>query len=110
MYIKLEKAQKLIKQLRDSIIKPNIITLAKKKGKQATILKPALTDRLDLLFPFEDYLIIIVLILAIAYIVFLDYIINMSTGIMQVTDTKNWPEYTRNQVILVKSRLCFNYK
>ena len=38
---------------------------------------------------FKDYLIIIVLILAIAYIVFPDYIINIDIGIIQVIDTKN---------------------
>ena len=51
--------------------------------------KPILIDRLDLLPLFKDYPIIIVLILAMAYAVFSDYIINMGTGIMQATDTKN---------------------
>ena len=59
---------------------------------------------------FKDRPIIIVPILAIAYIVLPDYIINISAGIMQVIDTKNWPEYTRNWVILVELRLYFDYK
>jgi hypothetical protein len=53
-------------------------------------------DKLDLLPLFEDRPIIIVLILAIAYIALLDHIINIGIGIIQVIDTKNWPEYTRN--------------
>ena len=65
---------------------------------------------LDLLFLFKDRPIIIVLISAIAYTVFPDYIIDIGIGIIQVTDTKNWPEYTRNWVILVELRLYFNYK
>jgi hypothetical protein len=58
--------------------------------------KPALTDRLDLPLLFEDCPIIIVLILAMAYIILPDYIINMGAGIMRATDTKNWSEYARN--------------
>jgi hypothetical protein len=46
-------------------------------------------DRLDLLSLFKDCLIIIVLILAIAYIVLPDYIINIGIGIIQVINTKN---------------------
>jgi hypothetical protein len=44
---------------------------------------------LNLLFLFKDYLIIIVLILAMAYTVFLDYIINMGAGIIRVINTKD---------------------
>jgi hypothetical protein len=44
--------------------------------------KPVLIDKLDLLPLFKDYPIIIVLILAMAYIVLPDYIINIGTGIM----------------------------
>jgi hypothetical protein len=89
VHIKLEKAQKLIKQLRDGIIKPNIATLAKKKGKQAATSKPAPTDRLDLPSLFEDRPIIIVPISAIAYTALLDHIINIGAGIMRATDTKD---------------------
>jgi hypothetical protein len=39
-------------------------------------------NELDLLSLFKNYLIIIVLILAIAYMALPDYIINMSTGII----------------------------
>jgi hypothetical protein len=46
-------------------------------------------DRLDLLPLFKDCPIIIVLILAMAYMVFPDHIINMGTGIIQVIDTKD---------------------
>ena len=46
-------------------------------------------NRFNLLLLFKDRPIIIVLILAIAYIVLLDYIINISIGIIQVIDTKN---------------------
>ena len=46
-------------------------------------------NRLDLLPLFKDRLIIIVLILAIAYIVFLDYIININISIIQVINTKD---------------------
>ena len=67
-------------------------------------------DRLDLPPLFKDRPIIIVLILAMAYMVLPDYIINMGIGIMQVTDTKDWPERTRNWVILAESRPRFNYK
>ena len=51
--------------------------------------KPIPTDRLDLLPLFKDRPIIIVLILAIAYIVLLDYIINIGIDIIKVTDTKD---------------------
>jgi hypothetical protein len=44
---------------------------------------------LDLLSLFEDCPIIIVLILAMAYMIFPDYIINMGTGIIRVIDTKD---------------------
>jgi hypothetical protein len=46
-------------------------------------------NRLNLLPPFKNRLIIIVLILAIAYIALPDYIINMGIGIMQIINTKN---------------------
>jgi hypothetical protein len=42
--------------------------------------------------------------------VFPDHIINMDIGIMRVTDTKDWPEYTRNWIVLVESRLYFDFK
>jgi hypothetical protein len=100
----------LIKQLKNGIIKPNTTILIKKKGKQATILKPVLINGLDLLPLFEDRPIITVPISAIAYIVLPDHIINMGIDIIRVTDTKDWPECTRNWIILVESRLCFDFK
>jgi hypothetical protein len=72
--------------------------------------KPAPTDRLDLPPLFKDRPIIIVLILAIAYAAFPDYIINIGAGIMRATDTKDWPERARNWVILAESRPRFDYK
>jgi hypothetical protein len=110
LYIKLEKAQKLIKQLRNGIIKPNTAIPTKKKGKQATILKPVLINGLDLLPLFEDCPIITVPISAIAYTVLPDYIIDIGIGIMRVTDTEDWPERTRNWVVLAESRLYFDFK
>jgi hypothetical protein len=59
---------------------------------------------------FEDRPIIIVPISAIAYTALPDYIINIGAGIMQATDTEDWPEYTRNWVILAELRLYFDYK
>jgi hypothetical protein len=51
--------------------------------------KPVLINRLDLLSLFKDCPIIIVLILAMAYAAFPDYIIDMGAGIMRVIDTKD---------------------
>ena len=45
-----------------------------------------------------------------AYIVLPDYIINMGIGIIRATDTKDWPEHTRNWVILAESRPYFDFK
>ena len=59
---------------------------------------------------FKDRPIIIVLILAIAYIALLDYIINIGAGIIRATDTENWPERARNWVVLAESRPRFDYK
>ena len=53
------------------------------------MLKPILINKLNLLSLFKDCPIIIVLILAMAYAVLPDYIINISAGIMRVTDTKD---------------------
>jgi hypothetical protein len=72
--------------------------------------KPVLTDGLDLLPPFEDRPIIIVLILAMAYAALPDHIINMGAGIMRATDAEDWPERARNWVILAESRPRFDYK
>jgi hypothetical protein len=46
-------------------------------------------DKLDLLPLFKDRPIIIVPILAMAYMALLDYIINMGAGIIQVIDIKD---------------------
>jgi hypothetical protein len=62
---------------------------SRRKASKLLYQKPALIDRLDLLSLFKDCPIIIVLILAMAYIVLPDHIINMSAGIIQVTDTKD---------------------
>jgi hypothetical protein len=45
-----------------------------------------------------------------AYVVLLDHIVNMGTGIMRATDTEDWPEHARNWVILAESRPRFDYK
>ena len=59
---------------------------------------------------FKDRPIIIVLISAIAYTAFPDYIIDIGAGMIRATDAEDWPECTRNWVILAESRLCFDYK
>jgi hypothetical protein len=100
----------LIKQLRNGIIKPNTAIPTKKKGKQAAILKPVSTNGLDLPPPFEDRPIITVPISAMAYTALPDHIIDMGIGIIRATDTKDWPERTRNWVILAESRLRFDFK
>ena len=110
LYIKLEKAQKLIKQLKNGIIKPNTATPTKKKGKQAAISKPASTNGLDLPPPFEDRPIITVPMSAMAYTALPDYIIDMGIGIMRATDAEDWPERTRNWVVLAELRLRFDFK
>jgi hypothetical protein len=110
LYIKLEKAQKLIKQLRNGIIKPNAATPTKKKGKQAAISKPVSTNGLDLLPPFEDRPIITVPISAMAYAALPDYIVDMGIGMMRATDAEDWPERTRNWVVLAESRPHFDFK
>jgi hypothetical protein len=100
----------LIKQLKNGIIKPNAATPTKKKGKQAAISKPILINGLDLLLPFEDRPIITVPMSAMAYTVLPDHIIDMGIGIMRVTDTEDWPERTRNWVVLAELRLHFDFK
>jgi hypothetical protein len=45
-----------------------------------------------------------------AYIILPDHIINIGIGIMRVIDTKDWPEHTRNWVILAELRPRFDYK
>jgi hypothetical protein len=67
-------------------------------------------NRLDLPPLFEDRPIIIVLISAIAYMALLDHIIDMGIGIMRATDTEDWPERTRNWVVLAESRPHFDFK
>jgi hypothetical protein len=100
----------LIKQLKNGIIKPNAAILTKKKGKQAAISKPVLTNGLDLPPLFEDRPTIIVPISAMAYTALPDHIIDIDIGIMRVTDAEDWPERTRNWVVLAESRPCFDFK
>jgi len=110
VHVKLEKAQKLIKQLRDGTIKPNVATPAKKKGKQAATSKPAPTDGLDLPPPFEDRPTMTVPMSAMAYAALPDHIVDMGAGMMRATDAEDWPERARNWVILAESRPRFDYK
>jgi hypothetical protein len=72
--------------------------------------KPVSTNGLDLPPPFEDRPTITVPISAMAYTVLPDHIVDMGIGMMRATDTEDWPERTRNWVVLAESRPRFDFK
>jgi hypothetical protein len=114
---KLEKANKLIKQLKtDKSLqkagkpKPKADTPEKKKAAKAGSSKSAPTASLDLPPPIENRPTMTAPMSTMAYMGFPDTIIEIGVKMIRSTGEEDWPELARNWVVLAESRPRLDYK